>query len=275
MAAPPWATPAERAGHHALRLFCGLVFVFLIAPVLVIVPLSFNAEPYFTYPMPGVSTRWYEELLESPAWRLALRNSLVVAVATTALATSLGTLAALGLSRREFPHRAWVMSLVLSPMVVPMVITAVGVYFFYSRIGLSNSLVGLTLSHTALATPLVVITVTATLAGFDQSLTRAAASLGAPPLAVFTRVTLPLIAPGVVSGGLFAFITSFDEVVVALFLAGPEQRTLPRQMWSGIREQLSPAILAVATMMTLLSVLVLATVEYLRRRGASAGPDHR
>lgn len=268
MAASPPRSPAERAGHYGLRLFCGLVFVFLIAPVLVIVPLSFNAEPYFTYPMPGVSMRWYEELLGSPAWRLSLRNSLVVAVATTALATSLGTLAALGLSRREFPYRTLVMGILVSPMVVPMVITAVGVYFFYSRVGLTSSLVGLVLSHTALATPLVVITVTATLQGFDRSLTRAAASLGAPPLVVFTRVTLPLIAPGVISGGLFAFITSFDEVVVALFLAGPEQRTLPRQMWTGIREQLSPAILAVASLMTLLSVLVLATVESLRRRAS-------
>ncbi len=248
-----------------LRLFVGLVLVFLIAPVLVIIPLSFNAEPYFTYPMPGLSTRWYEDFLQSPQWRLALRNSIIVALFTTGLASALGTLAALGLARREFPYRALVMGLLVSPMVVPLVITAVGVYFFYARVGLSSSLTGMVLAHTCLATPFVVITVTATLVSFDWSLPRAAASLGASPWTAFRRVTLPLILPGVASGALFAFVTSFDEVVVALFLAGPEQRTLPRQMFTGLREQISPTILAVATLMTTLSVLLLGMVEALRR----------
>ncbi len=251
-----------------LRLFVGLVLAFLVAPVLVVIPLSFNAEPYFTYPMPGLSTRWYAAFFESEAWRLALRNSVVVAGFTTLLATALGTLAALGLSRREFPYRALVMGLLVSPMVVPLVITAVGVYFFYARLGLTGSLTGLVLAHTALATPFVVITVTATLTGFDWSLVRAAQSLGARPSTAFRRVTLPLITPGVVSGALFAFVTSFDEVVVVLFVAGPAQRTLPREMWAGIREQISPTILAVATLMTLLSVLLLTAIELLRRRAA-------
>ena len=251
-----------------LRLFVGGVLAFLVAPVLVVIPLSFNAEPYFTYPMPGLSTRWYAELFGSEVWRLAVRNSLVVAGFTTLLATALGTLAALGLSRREFPYRALVMGVLVSPMVVPLVITAVGVYFFYARVGLTAGLTGIVLAHTALATPFVVITVTATLTGFDWSLVRAAQSLGARPLTAFRRVTLPLITPGVVSGALFAFVTSFDEVVVVLFVAGPAQRTLPRQMWTGIREQISPTILAVATLMTLLSVLLLTCVELLRRRAA-------
>ncbi len=258
-----------------LRLFVGLVLVFLVAPILAVIPLSFNAEPYFTYPMPGWSTRWYAELTGSPVWRSALRNSVVVAVTTTLIATAIGTLAALGLSRREFPYRALVMGVLISPMVVPLVITAVGVYFFYARVGLSGSLAGLVCAHTALATPFVVITVTATLTNFDWSLVRAAQSLGASPATAFRRITLPLIAPGVSSGALFAFITSFDEVVVVLFLAGPEQRTLPRQMWTGIREQISPTILALATLMTVLSVLLLATVELLRRRAAlpTSAPD--
>ena len=251
-----------------LRLFVGLVLAFLVAPVIAVIPLSFNAEPYFTYPMPGLSTRWYAELFDSPIWRLALRNSLVVAIATTLLATALGTLAAVGLSRRDFPFRALVMGLLISPMVVPLVITAVGVYFFYARVGLTGSLTGLVMAHTALATPFVVITVTATLTTFDTSLVRAAQSLGAHPFTAFRRVTLPLIAPGVISGALFAFVTSFDEVVVVLFIGGPGERTLPRQMWTGIREQISPTILAVATLMTVLSILLLTTVEILRRRNA-------
>ncbi len=255
--------------RFTLKLFVGAVLAFLVAPVLVVIPLSFNAEPYFTYPMPGLSTRWYAELFASDVWALALKNSLIVAVATTVLATILGTLAALGLSRREFPFRGIVMALLVSPMVVPLVITAVGVYFFYARVGLTGSLTGLVLAHTALAAPFVVVTVSATLTGFDTSLVRAAQSLGAHPITAFRRITLPLIAPGVVSGALFAFVTSFDEVVVVLFVGGPAQRTLPRQMWTGIREQISPTILAVATLMTAFSILVLITVELLRRRAAN------
>jgi len=261
----PAITPTERASRAGLKLFAGLVLVFLMAPVLVIIPLSFNAEPYFTYPMPGWSTRWYEAIFTGPEWRTALFNSVVVATAATALATSLGTLAALGLSRRDFPARGLVMGVLISPMVVPLVITAVGIYFFYARIGLAHSLTGLVVAHTVLATPFVVITVTAALSKLDVRLPQAAASLGAPPRLVFWRVTFPLILPGVLSGALFAFVTSFDEVVVVLFLAGPEQRTLPRQMWSGIREQISPAILALATLLTLLSICLLATVEWLRK----------
>ncbi len=158
------------------------------------------------------------------------------------------------------------MGLLISPMIVPLIISAAAMYFFYSNIGLSQTLPGLILAHTALGTPFVVITVTATLSGFDHDLTRASASLGADPTRTFFRVTLPLIMPGVVSGGLFAFITSFDEVVVVLFLAGFEQRTIPRQMWAGIREQISPTILAVATLLVVISILLLTTLELLRRR---------
>jgi putative spermidine/putrescine transport system permease protein len=266
MAIAPYASPAERAWYYIHRVICALVLLFLIAPILVIMPLSFNAEPYFTYPMPGLSTRWYDDFFTSDRWQLALQNSVFVACATTILATSLGTLAALGLSKANFPARNLVMGLLISPMIVPVVITAVGMYFFYAQMGLTNSFFGLILAHTALATPFVVITVTATLIGFDHTLTRAGASLGAPPPRVFFKVILPLILPGVISGALFAFVTSFDEVVVVLFLASPEQRTLPKQMFSGIREQISPTITAVATMLIIFSVILLTSVELLRRR---------
>jgi putative spermidine/putrescine transport system permease protein len=247
-------------------VLCALVLLFLIAPILVIMPLSLNSEPYFTYPLPALSLRWYEDFFTSERWQTALKNSVFVACVTTMLATALGTVAALGLSRANLPLRALIMGLLISPMVVPVVITAVGLYFFYSWAGLNNSYIGLILAHTALATPFVVITVTATLTGFDKSLAHASASLGAPPRTTFFRVIVPLILPGVISGALFAFVTSFDEVVVVLFLASPEQRTLPKQMFSGIREQISPTITAAATLLIIFSIFLLTTVELLRRR---------
>jgi len=266
MAVPAYATPAERVWYYLHRLICAAVLLFLIAPILVVMPLSFNAEPYFSYPLPGLSLRWYEDFFTNDRWTLALKNSMVVAAAVTILATSLGTLAALGLSRTRFWGRDLVMSLLISPMVVPLIISAVGMYFFYTRIAVSNSLPGLILAHTALATPFVVIVVTATLSGFDHSLTRAGASLGAPPQTVFFKVILPLILPGVISGALFACVTSFDESTVVLFLAGPEQRTLPKQMFSGIREVISPTITAAATLLILFAITMLTTIELLRRR---------
>jgi putative spermidine/putrescine transport system permease protein len=216
--------------------------------------------------MPGFSLRWYEDFLFTDRWRGALENSIFIAVSVTALSTALGTLAALGLSRANFPYRNAMMSILISPIVVPVVITAVGMYFFYADVGLLNSYSGLILAHTTLATPFVVITVTATLTGFDHSLTRAAQGLGAQPLTVFFKVILPLILPGMISGSLFAFGTSFDEVVVVLFIASPEQRTLPKVMFLGIREQISPTITAAATILILVSVAMLTTVELLRRR---------
>ena len=260
-------------GRLAHRVACGLIFAFLVAPILVIVPLSFNAEPYFTFTEgmlrfdpEAYSLRWYRQVLNDGAWARGLANSLLIGVAATALATVLGTLAALGLSSRAMPARHLAMGLLISPMVTPLIIAAAGMFFFYSTLGLSQTHLGLILAHAALGTPFVVITVTATLSAFDANLTRAAASLGAGPVTTFRRVQLPLIAPGVVSGALFAFATSFDEVVVVLFMAGEDQRTIPRQMWAGIREQISPAMLAVATFLIVFAVLLLCTVEWLRRR---------
>ena len=255
-----------RAFPTLLWAFGGLVILFLIAPVLAIVPLSFNAEPFFTYPMPGLSLRWYEEFFNSQVWQLALKNSIIVAVCATILSTVLGTLAALGLSRPDCPARATLTAILISPMIVPVIVAAVGVYYAFAAIGLLNTLTGLVLAHTAIGAPFVVITVTATLASFDHSLMRAAASLGATPVEAVFRVMLPIIAPGVISGALFAFVTSFDEVVIALFISGSEQRTLPRQMWSGVRETLSPTIAAVAALLIVFSTLFLATVQWLQRR---------
>ena len=290
---PPYTTTGEYIWHYTFWLLCGLIFLFLILPVLVVLPLSFNVEPYFSF-TPGMlsfdpeafSLRWYEDILRNGMaapdeplswawfadtwnngqWMRAIRNSFFIGICATLLATALGTLAAIGLSRSEMPYRRLIMSILISPMIVPLVITAAGMFFFYSRIHLSQTYLGVIMAHAILGTPFVIITVTATLVGFDKSLVRAANSLGAGPITTFRRVQMPLILPGVVSGGLFAFITSFDEVVAVLFLASPEQRTIPRQMWSGIREQISPTILAVATLLVILSIILLTVLELLRRR---------
>ncbi|KPQ24439.1 MAG: putative spermidine/putrescine transport system permease protein [Halomonas sp. HL-48] len=273
MAIPSYATRGERIWHYLFLGICGLVFLFLIGPLLVIIPLSFNSQPYFTFSKEmltfdpaGYSLRWYHDFFTSSAWLNAIKNSFIIGIASTFLATVLGTVAALGLSSRYMPARGVIMALLISPMIVPLIISAAAMFFFFSKVNLAQTYVGVILAHTALGIPFVIITVTATLSSFDTTLIRAAHSLGANPTRTFFKVVLPLVTPGVVSGALFAFITSFDEVVVVLFIAGPEQRTMPIQMWSGIREQISPTILAVATLLVLLSMLLLTTLELLRRR---------
>lgn len=294
MALPAHATPLERAWHYVFRCICAAILFFLIMPVVIILPLSFNAEPYFTFTAgmlsfesTAYSLRWYLDILtngmtapddnqfswawwqdswNNAQWLHSMRNSFYFAVCSTIIAAALGTIAALGLSRPEMPARNLIMGLMISPMVVPLVITATGMFFFYSYIDLAQTDLGIILAHATLGTPFVIITVTATLVGFDRSLIRAAQNLGAKPHTVFFKIILPLILPGVISGALFAFVTSFDEVVAIIFLADFDQRTIPRQMWSGMREQISPTILAVATILVLLSVLLLVVVELLRRR---------
>lgn len=242
------------------------VLFFLMLPILAIVPLSFSSGEFLTYPLPGFSFRWYLEFLTSDKWIPAFRNSMIIGISSTVLSTILGTLAAMGLNRARFPLKPVVMGLLLSPMIVPSIITAVGMYFFFAPLNLTSSYAGMIMAHTALAAPFVVITVSATLEHFDMNMSRAAASLGAPPLLAFFRVVLPIIVPGVASGALFAFATSFDEVVVALMIAGPDQRTLPREMFSGIRENINPTITAVATVLIVTSVALLFCLEALRRR---------
>lgn len=263
---PPCATLGGKLGHYALAAFSIAALVFLMAPVLVVVPLAFNAEPYFTYPIQRWSLKWFHEFFTDEAWRIAVKNSFVIAISATVIATWLGTLAAVGLAHRNLPGRALITAILVSPMIVPIVIVAVGAYFFYSTLGVANSLTGIIMAHAVLGTPFVVITVCATLAGFDQALFRAARGLGASPWTAFRKVTLPIIWPGVFSGALFAFATSFDEAVVVLFLGSVEQRTIPRQMWTGLREQLSPTILAAAVVLIIISIVMLLTLEALRRR---------
>lgn len=309
---PPYTTTKQKVWHYTFLFICALIFLFLITPILIIAPLSFNAEPYFSFTEGmlsfqdgAYSGRWYRDILtngmadptqemnwsiffdwlwralspfhtapqsfftdmwENAQWIRAVRNSFFIGICATLISVALGTLAAIGLSRSEMPAKGLIMSVLISPMIVPLVVTAAGMFYFYSQVNLSQTYMGVILAHAALGTPFVIITVTATLVGFDKSLVRAGASMGAGPAKTFWKIQMPLILPGVISGGLFAFITSFDEVVAVLFLASPEQRTIPRQMYSGIREQISPTILAVATILVIISILLLTTLELLRRR---------
>jgi putative spermidine/putrescine transport system permease protein len=275
MSLPNYTPLNYRIWHYTYLTICGLVFFFLIAPLFVILPLSFNAEQYIHFSEKmlaldpeGFSLRWYKDMIwgtKNP-WGLAAKNSLIIAFFATIGSVILGTVAALGLSSRHMPYKAAVMALLISPMIVPLIISGTAIFFFMAKVGLSATFTGIILAHIILGTPFVVITVTATLTGFDHSVTRAAASLGSNPVNTFMKVTLPLILPGVISGALFAFVTSFDEVVVVLFLAGLENTTIPIQMWVGLREQLSPTIMAVATCLIIMSTLILVTAELLRRR---------
>jgi putative spermidine/putrescine transport system permease protein len=242
------------------------VLVFLIAPIVVIFPLSLSSGELLTLPVPGYSLRWYEDFFTSSKWLSATRNSFIVGIATAALATALGTAAALGIFLGRFRGKAVLVALLSTPMVVPVVVTAVAMYFAFALVGLNNTLAGLVIAHTVLAVPYVLITVLATLQTFDPNLLKAAATLGAPPHVAFRRVVLPLIAPGVATGALFAFATSFDELVVAIFVSSPGQFTLPRQMYAGLREFLSPTIAATAVMLVLCSLALLAANEIIRTR---------
>jgi len=245
--------------------------LFLIAPLAVIVPLSFSDGSFLHFPLPGLGLRWYRAFFASEFWLAAVWNSLVIGLAATAAATALGTLAAIGLWRAKLPGAGAILGILLLPMVVPAIITAVALTFAYAPIGLASSHLGLVIAHTLLAAPFVVVTVGATLSQFDRTLLRAAAACGAGPVTAFRRVMLPVILPGVAAGAVFAFATSLDESVVVLFLAGPQQRTLPRQMFAGLKDTIELTILAAATMLTVLALVLMLAVRLLSARGAGAG----
>ncbi|UWR06341.1 MULTISPECIES: ABC transporter permease [Ruegeria] len=280
----PYLTAQQVFYHYLFRVICGAIFVFLITPILVVLPLSFNAQDFFTFTPEmlrldpeGYSLKHYQDFFTNNEWQRSFKNSLIIAPIATIISVTLGTLAAIGLSQSHVPGRRAIMGILISPMIVPLIISATGMFFFYSDIGrflegtlgMNKTFVGylkVILAHAVLGIPFVIITVTATLVGFDRSLTRAAANMGAGPVRTFFKIQMPLILPGVISGGLFAFITSFDEVVVVLFVGSASQKTLPWQMFTGLREQISPTILAVATILVVISIALLTTVELLRRR---------
>jgi putative spermidine/putrescine transport system permease protein len=263
-------TDSWRQPRRLLLVALGALTVFfLVAPTLVVVPMSFTASNALTFPPEGLSTRWYEKMLTDPQWSTGFANSAQVAFATAILATTLGTLAALGTVRGQFPGRAAVQAIILSPLIVPVIIIAIGMFSLFVRWKIAGSIVGLVLAHTALAVPFVVVNVATSLRTVDRNLELAAQSLGAGPVRTFRRITLPMILPGVLAGGLFAFITSWDEVVVAIFLTSARFRTLPVEMWEQVRQVVDPTVAAVATTLLAVTTTLLVLIFVVRRQPAA------
>jgi putative spermidine/putrescine transport system permease protein len=250
----------------AQAVFGVATVVFLIMPIVAILPLAFTSSVFLTYPIETYSIRWFQELATADAWRLSILNSLIIGSGATLLSTVLGTLAALGLRGTALPIAGLLRTLFLLPMVVPAVVLGVGMQILLVRLGLANSYPGVIVAHAVLCVPFVVVSVSAALQGIDSAVERAASSLGAPPATVFRRVTLPLTLPGVVSGAVFAFATSLDEVVITLFVAGPNQRTLARQMFSSIRENISPTVAAAALLLIVGTLCLAGLAAVLRLR---------
>jgi putative spermidine/putrescine transport system permease protein len=246
-----------------------LTVLYLLAPTLVIVPMSFTESRILSFPPQGFTLEWYERIVADRQWSSALTNSAQVAFLTTILSVVLGTLAALALARGRFPGRTAANGLVLAPLIVPVVIIAIGMFSLFVRWRISGSLVGLVLAHTALAVPFVVVSVSASLRTVDRNLELAAANLGATPRQTFLRVTFPIIVPGVIAGAIFAFITSWDEVVVSIFLTSARFRTLPVEMWEQVRQAVDPTVAAVATTLLVVTTLLLVILLVVRRPAQS------
>lgn len=257
---------SRSASRLPLYLLVAIVVIFLIAPMLIVVPMSFSSSNELRFPPTGFSTRWYERFLSDPLWTNAAITSLEVGFATVVVSTVLGTLAALGLTRGRYPARAIVNGLILSPLVVPVVIIAIGMYFVFVDWRIAGTLPGLVAAHSVLAIPFVIVNVSVSLRTLDRNLELAAQNLGANPWRTFQRITLPLILPGIAAGAAFAFITSWDEVVVAIFLSSPLVRTLPVVMWSQVRSVIDPTIAAVATIVMLVTTVSLLLILAVRQR---------
>jgi ABC-type spermidine/putrescine transport system permease subunit II len=261
--------PSRTAGRVLLWATALLVIAYLCLPSFFVIPVSFTAGRFIEFPPEGFSLRWYETYLGSSAWVNATVRSLLVAFLTGLLATALGTAAAFVLVRQRLVGRGAIITVVLAPLVLPRIIIAVALFYLYARLGLVGTVTGLVLGHTVLAVPYVVITVMAVLKNYDERLDQAAWSLGASKWSAFWRITLPQIRAGVLAGFLFAFITSFDELTIALFVSGGSTSTLPRQMWNDLLLQVNPTLAAVSTVILVFVTLFIIAAELLRRRAVA------
>lgn len=250
-----------RGGRRLLGATNALIYLYLLAPILIVVPVSFSAAAFVVFPPRGLSLRWYANFLTSRELTEALWLSIRLAVAVTLAATVIGTLAALALTRYRLPGREAIRTFLMAPIVLPGVVLGIALLIFLNRTPLAQTFGGLFGAHLVVALPYVVRTVAATLEGFDRTVEEAAASLGAPPLAAFWTITLPLIKPGVIAGATFAFITSFDELVVSLFLTGPRLSTLPVQIYNYIEFASDPTIAAISVLLIVFTTAVVLLVE--------------
>ncbi|KMO19902.1 ABC transporter permease [Methylobacterium platani] len=262
--------PASLAPRLALGLLVGLVLLFLVLPILIVVPMSFSNARFLTFPPPGYSLRWYEAFFGNPAWMQAARVSLGVALATALGATLIGTAAAYALSMSGSRLARSLTVILLLPLVVPIVITGIGVFFVFAKTGLLATLPGLVLANVMLATPYVVTAVLAGLRGFDPTQEMVARSLGMNRLRAFLAVTLPQIRPSVVSGALFAFISALDETVVAIFIAGGQNQTLTKRMFTALRDEIDPTIAAISSLLTAASLIVVVAASLSARKARNA-----
>jgi len=265
VAAHRWKGNSYGPGWFA-TVFGWATIAFLILPIIVILILAFSDAPFLEFPPPGFSLRWFANFFHEYGWLSATRTSVEVASLTMIVATVIGGLASIALVRGSFRGKAFLTSLLLSPMVVPTIVFAIALYFLFARLGLVGTRLGLVLSHVVLALPYVIIVISGALRSIDLRLERAAQIFGAPPVAAFLRVTLPAIRPAVLTAALFAFLASFDELVVALFISGTTAETLPKRMWEGIREEIDPTTAAVAALLVAVSVLFLVISEIVRSR---------
>jgi putative spermidine/putrescine transport system permease protein len=255
-----------------LYLVGGLTLVFLVLPIFVVLPLGFSASPYLEFPPAGFSVRWYVRYFDSPKWMAATLLSVQIAAGTTALALALAVPAAFTLVRRDFRGKSVLLAFFMAPIIVPYIITAIAVYFLFARIGLVGNPLGLLAAHTLLAVPKILVIVAAAVKGFDRTLERASMSLGAGPWTTFYRVTYPGIRPAVITAALFAFLTSFDELILSMFITGPSAVTLPKLMWDAVRLEIDPTIAAASSLLIAVAVLVLGIIEVLRRRAGIRVP---
>jgi putative spermidine/putrescine transport system permease protein len=253
-------------GKIVFWIICLLIFSYLVFPFLIVIPISFSASDFLRFPPEGFSFRWYNVFFASEEWLTPTLESLKVAALTTILSTIVGTLASFGIVRGNFKGKGFVQAFIISPMIIPHIIIAIGIYFLFAKLHLIGKTMGLVLGHLPLTIPFVVVTVSSSLYGFDKSLESAAQTLGANRIKTFFLVTYPLIQPGVLAGALFAFIISFDELIVALFICGTRSVTLPKRMFDSLRFEISPAIAAISTLLVLLAVLVLVGAAMLKRR---------
>ena len=245
---------------------CGLILIFLVLPLFIVIPISFSSASFLQFPPEEFSLKWYRNFFGSEIWMRALWNSVKIAIMSSLIATVLGVMAALALTRYKFKGKNLIFSFLISPMIIPVIIIAIGAFFQFSRLRLVGNYYTIVLAHAVISVPIVLITISAALQVFDRSLEYAALSLGASPLVTFFKVTFPIIRPGVISGALFAFITSFDEVVISFFLSTYRSITLPRHMWSSLREQIDPTIAASSSLLIVTAVFLLIFVSILAKR---------
>lgn len=247
--------------HPRLAIYGAVLAFFLVSPLVIIVPLSFTGRQSFSFPPTEWSLRWYERFFSNPAWYESMVDSLVLAVIVTIVAGSLGTLAAMGLDRSSSRWAGVANNILLAPRIVPVVVLAIGMFSLFLRWRMSGALLGFVLAHTVLAIPVVMIPVSARLKSLDRRLELAASGLGASPVTTFRLVTIPLVAPGVVTGMIFAFITSFDETVISLFLSSPRFKTLPVRMYESVTVEVDPTIAAASTLILCVTLALVLFVQ--------------